>query len=202
MTKPRRKKNESIDAYNERASKLYYANGYHIKEIAEKLKIDKIEVYNYVANGPKITTEAEREEMISLFNKGYSYSSIAKIFNRSRACIKDRIESPAKINCGCNSDLTDKQLKKMKELANEGKCIKDIAREIGVRDRSIEYRLSHTDVGVNRRFTYVTPAEVKKFVRLYKNGKSHNEIAKTCNRSRSTVLKYLHKAGCWRSKEK
>ena len=41
MIKPKKLKNESIDAYNERASKLYYSEGYHITEIAKKLKISR-----------------------------------------------------------------------------------------------------------------------------------------------------------------
>lgn len=200
MTKPRKKKNESIDAYNERASKLYYDNGYHIKEIAERLKIDETEVYNYVVtNGRKITTAAEREEMIQLFNKGYSYYAIANIFQKSRSCVKKRIECPAKIGYSTSNDLTDKQLKKMKEMAENGETLEAISKEIGVKVGTIRYRLDHTNM--RERTTHVTPDEVKKFIRLYKKGKSHAEIAKICNRSRGAVCRHLHRAGYWRSRE-
>ena len=201
MIRPRRKINESIDTFHERASKLYYNNGYHIKEIADKLKIDPIEVFNYVTNSYKITTSAEREEMISLFNKGYSYTYIAKVFGRSRACVKARIEKPATINHVRRNSMTDKQIRKMRKLSRQGKCTKEIAREIDVCEKSIEYRLKHTDAGVHKNYKYVTPEEVKLFVELYKSGKSHNEIARICNRSRSTILKYLHKEECWKSRE-
>lgn len=202
MTKPKRLKNESIDAYNERASKLYYSNGYHINEIAKKLKIDKIEVFNYVTNTYKITTASEREEMISLFNKGYSYSAIAKIFNKSRACVKDRIERPATINYKRSVDLTDKQIDKIKKMAKDGKTIREIAKEIGINEKSVEYRLSHTDAEIHKKYKYVSPAEVNQYIKLYKKGKSHYEIAEICGRSRTTVSRHLHAKGYWRSKEK
>ena len=194
MQKPKIKKNESLDEYNERASKLYYENGYHVKEIAKRLDMDEIEVYNYViTKGHRITTEAERREMITLFNKGYSYTAIAKIFGKSRACIKDRIERPAKINRSGSGDLTDKQIKKIKEMAKNGAYLKTIAKELNIPVSAVRYRLSH---GIRKpHHTYVTPAELNKMIRLYKKGKNQTEIAKLCNRGRSTVHNHLHKAG-------
>lgn len=182
MVKPRRLKDESIDTYNERASKLYYSNGYHIAEIAEKLKINEVEVYNYVATGHKITTEAERAEMISLYNAGYSISAIAKIFGRSRYCIRQRIESPAKLNIK-STDITDKQLDKMIEMAKKGYCAEDIAKEIGISEYSVKYRLSHTGIKVNNS-TRIANEENKNISR----------ISKLFKRSKDTICKHFHKA--------
>lgn len=193
MVKPRKTKNESIDAYNERASKLYYNNGYHIDEIAERLNIDPVEVYNYVVTGHKITTSAEREEMIALFNKGYSYSAIAKIFNRSRMCVRTRIERPARVNTSSSNTLTDKQLKKMRDMANDGAYIETIAKELGIPVSSVKYRLNHTNI--RNHIKYVSKDEVKQFIKLYKKGKTITEISKLTNRSRNTVSRHLKAAG-------
>ena len=201
MIKPRRKKNESNAAYNERATKLYYSNGYHIKEISKRLNIEEVEVYNYITTGRKITTEAEREEMIRLYNQGYTYSAIAKILGRSRACVTDRIKSPAKCKWQNSPDnLNDKQIKMIQDMAKEGMLVTAIAKEIGIRRGSVEYRLKH--IGMPCKYKYVTKEEEKKFVRLYKKGLTHAEIGRICGRHRSTVYTHLHKLGYWRNKEK
>lgn len=197
MDKPRKKKNESVNAYNERASKLYYSNGYHIAEIADRLGIDGTEVYNYVSTGKKITTEAEREEMISLYNKGYSYSAIARELNRSRSCVRQRIESPAKAKWYNSNTLTDKQLKKMKEMLDDKKTIDDIAEAMGISKNSVRYRLNHMGKEI-RHYKHIDAKEIKRFISLYNKGKTHAEIAEICNRSRTTVCKHLNDAGYYR----
>lgn len=200
MTKPKKNSSESIEAYNERVSKLYYNEGYHIKEIAKKLKIDEVEVYNYVASGKRFTTSEEREEMISLYNKGYSIYSIAKKFNRSRACVRKRIGSRAKISCAINnSGITDKKIKKMNDMFNEGFTIEEISKEIGISTSSIIYRLSHS--GNRTPNTHVTKSEINKFIKLFKSGKTHAEIAGICGRGTTTVSRHLHVAGYWRRKK-
>lgn len=200
MTKPKKNSSESIEAYNERVSKLYYNEGYHIKEIAKKLKIDEVEVYNYVASGKRFTTSEEREEMISLYNKGYSIYSIAKKFNRSRACVRKRIGSPAKISCGSINTITDKKIKKMNDMINEGYTIEEISREIGISTSSVIHRLSHS--GNRTPNTHVTKSEINKFIKLFKAGKTYTQIAIICNRGLNTVYRHLHAAGYWRRKNK
>lgn len=191
MIKPRRKIGESINNYNERVSKLYYNEGYHIKEIAKKLKIDEVEVFNYVsAASYKITTQAEREEMISLRNKGYSYSEIARIVGKSRECIKERIEKPAKINCKVSKELTDKEIKKIKNMVSKGYKVEDIAKEIGISKGNVRSRLNHTDL-YQPKYNRVTKEEVNKFAELHKQGKTYEEIGKICGRGKNTVYRYL-----------
>lgn len=200
MTKPKKNSSESIEAYNERVSKLYYNEGYHIKEIAKKLKINEIEVYNYVASGTKITTSEEREEMISLYNNGYSIHSIAKIFNKSRACVRKRIEKPAKVSCGPETNnTTDKKLNKMRDMAKKGFTAKDISEEIGISASSVLYRLSHS--GERKPKTHVTKSELNRFIKLFKAGKTYPEIARICGRGLNTVYRHLHAAGYWRRKK-
>ena len=200
MVKPSKKKNESIDSYNERASKLYYHNGYCITEIAKKLDIGEIEVYNYVTTGKKITTEEERQEMIRLYNKGYSYTAIAKMLNKSRSCVRNRIERPAKAKWHNSVNFSDRQLKKMKDMCKDGAYMETISKEFGVKTSSIRYRLEH--MGRSKHHTRVSQEEKELFIYLYKQGKTHEEIAEICNRNRHTVYTHLHRAGYWRSKEK
>lgn len=200
MQKPRMRKNESIDEYNERASKTYYTNGYHIKEIANRLKIDEVEVYNYViTKGHKITTEDERRRMINLFNQGYSYSAIARIMGKIRAYVRDRIERPAKINNSGSGNLTDKQIKKIKDMANEGACLCTIAEEMNIPISAVRYRLSHGIREVHH--THLSKAEKQKIIRLHKNGKSTTEIANICSRSWSTVRRCLRRVGLLENKK-
>lgn len=200
MGNPRIKKNESVEAFNQRSSKYYYSNGYNIKEISMKLKISEIKVYNYVAHGRKITTDEEREQMITLFNQGYSYTAIGKIFNRSRTCVRKRIQSPARVRCSnCKNIVTDSKLRRMKEMAKDGVCIETIARDLDLNLSSVKYRLHHS--GLRTPNTFVSNDEVKQFVKLYKQGKSYAEIARLCNRSKSSVSRHLHNAGYYRSRE-
>lgn len=189
--KPRRKLCEPIDVYNERVSKLYYNEGYHIKEIAKKLKIDEVEVFNYVSKANyRITTETERQEMIYLYNKGYSLSKIAEITGRSRECVRARIESPAKIHCQEGKELTDRQIKKIKDMASKGYNSETIAKELGISEGTIRSRLSHTDL-YKPKYNHVSEEEIKEFVRLRKEGKTYEEIGKICGRGKNTVCRYL-----------
>lgn len=189
-----KKENESTEQYNERVSKMYYANGYYIEEIANKLNIDMAEVYNYVTKGRrKITTEAEREAMIDLYNKGCSYSEIGLLFNKSRQCVRERIKRPCKTTCKVSKNLTDEQLSKMLSMDNNGENLDTIANELGIKVGSLRNRLKHC--GKAKTVTYTTKKEINKFIRLYKNGESIKNIAIMCNRHRDTVAKYIHAAG-------
>lgn len=193
-----RKKNESVEDYNRAISKLYYGDGYHIKEIAEKLQIDEVNVYNYVSAGHKITTNEDREEMIYLHNMGYSYRAIAEMFGKSISCVKTRIAEPAKFSCQKSEKVTDNQLELMKDMAVNGYTLEDISKVTGIKLSSVRCRLAHTDL--RKRLTYITDTEVKKMIKLFKDGKSYSEIAKECNRSKSTVYRQLLIRGYSRKK--
>ena len=191
MNKLCMKKNETIDQYNRRVSKLYYSNGYHIIEISKKLNIDIAEVYNYVAKGNRITTKLEREAMINLYNKGYSYSEIARIFNRSRACVTDRIKSPTKIFNKKYINVTDDVIKKITDMVKNGATIEEISKETGLSVSNIKYRLSHTNM--KKKYNHVSKSEEETFLSLYNKGYSYYKIGKLCNRSDTTVMRHLHK---------
>ena len=197
MIKPKRLKNESIEEYNERASKLYYNNGYHIAEIAKKLKLNNVDVYNHVVhNGYRITTESERQEMIALYNDGASYSEIARIFNRSRSCVRERIKAPAKTSGKTGTTLNDRQLKKMKDLYESGMTVEAIAEKLKVSLYTVKYRLNHIDT--YRHLPRVDEKELMRFIALFYKGKSYKEIAKACNRHPTTVSKHLKAAGYYK----
>ena len=185
-----KKKKETIKECNERLCKMYYSDGYHIKEIANKLDIDIIEVYNHIT-GSNFTTTEEREEMIRLYDAGVSYRDIAEKFGKSITCVKERIKSPAKIICGNDDEiLSDKQIKKMKKMAIKGYSAEDIAKEIGISENSVLYRMSHTDID-HKVYRNLSSSEIDKVVRLYKNGKSYKEIAKACKKSDIVIIKIL-----------
>lgn len=185
-----KKKKETIKECNERLCKMYYSDGYHIKEIANKLDIDIIEVYNHIT-GSNFTTTEEREEMIRLYNAGVSYKDIAEKFGKSVTCVKERIKSPTKIICGNDDEiLSDKQIKKMKKMAIKGYSAEDIAKEIGISENSVLYRMSHTDID-HKVYRNLSSSEINKVVRLYKNGKSYKEIAKACKKSDIVIIKIL-----------
>jgi transposase len=191
MNKPRKRSKETDEAYKLRAIKLYYTNGYHIDEISERLNIPMVDVYNVVSSGHKITTEEERQEMIHLRNLGYTHSYIANIFGRSRSCIQERINSSAKCTCATATKLTDKQLEQIKSMIKEGMYISDIARELGVSRRTVNDRVKRC--GLSSPKKPVTEKEVKRFIRLRKNGHTYKEIAKRCNRCEDTVFRHIKK---------
>ena len=87
-------------------------------------------------------------------------------------------------------------------MANNGEYIETIAKEIGAKTSSVRYRLSHTDIYKRNAIKRVTKAEINKFIRLYKKGKTQAKIAKICGRGRNTVNRHLHKEGYWKTKEK
>lgn len=192
MNKPRRKKNETEETYIKRACEEYHLHGYHIDEIAKRLNISMIEVYNHVSKGNKITTEDERNEMIHMRSIGCSYAEISRVTGRSRSCIKARIAAPAKIGCHSKRMLTDKQLKQMKEMAHDGVYIGTIAEILGESRGSISHRLNQCGI---KRCTKVSKDEEKKYVKMFKSGKNAVQIAKACDRAASTVRFHLHKLG-------
>ena len=193
----RRKKNEPIKEFNERASKYYYSNGCHIKEISDKLGIDEIVVYNYVVtSGLRITTSEERDEMISLHNQGYSYTAIGKIFNKSRTCVRERINTPARARKYMTNEINGKKIDRMVEMSREGAYIKTIAEEIGISTASVKYRLKHT--GRVQKYKFVSKDDLNEFIRLFNEGKTYADIARICNRGRNTVMKHLKRAGYYR----
>ena len=176
---------------NEYIVKEYYSNGYCIKEISEKLNIDMITIYNIVAKGHKITTERERTEMLALRRKGWSISAIARKFNKSRACIRLRLQQPAKIGCIDPINLSDEQISNIGTLSKE-KYITDIAKQLGVNVSSIKRRLEHFSTRAKRN---VSEKELQKFIELFEAGYTHAQIADKCNRSVKTVGTRLRAAG-------
>lgn len=193
MTKPKKKAKESVEAYNKRACKLYHENGYLIKEITTKLKLTEVDVYNYLSNN-SITTEEERERMIKLRDQGLSIRAIAKEVGRSKTTVRTRLESPAKVNCSCKSILNDRQMNLLSKMAKDGCSIREIAKALNMDMSSLKYRISIIDKKTSTP-TRVTNKEIKRFIKLYKSGKSCSKIANICGRNETTVRKYLKQEG-------
>ena len=199
MGNVRKRKNETINEFNERATKHYYNEGYHIVEIAEKLKIDVNEVYNYiVVSRPRVTTEKERAEMIKLYNLGYTYSAIGRLLNRSRTCVRERIQSPAKCRCRRYISVSNKQIPKIKEMIKNGATIKTISESTGISENSIKCRISHTNINSARACSKVTKSEINRFIELYNDGNSCYKIAKICKRGETTVRRHLRRVGVYK----
>ena len=109
MVKPRKRRGETREDFIERASQEYYADGYHLTEIASKLKCDIFEVYTATIKGKyRTVTPDERDLMINMRRQGYSYSEIAKQLGRSRACVQTRIDAAPKCHVENGYDLSDK----------------------------------------------------------------------------------------------
>jgi DNA-directed RNA polymerase specialized sigma24 family protein len=181
-----------ISEINETKVKEYYSHGYSIREIADKLSINPIYVYNIVVKGNKITTEEERAEMINLYNKGYSISAIAKIVGRSRACVRERIKSPAKLNCKTAANLTDKQIDDIENLAKKRKYAAAVSRKLGIKYDTVRCRLKR-NTNVPKRT--ISKEEKELFIKLHLAGYTHDQIAEKCGRCVKSVGVHLRNAG-------
>lgn len=186
--------NIRIVEFDETSIKEYYSHGYSIREISEKLDINPIYVYNIVAKGNKITTEEERLEMISLYNRGYSISAIARKLGRSRACVRDRIKSPAKVNCRTTTKLSDKQINDIEKLARKRNYSAAISRKLGIKYNSLRCRLKH-NTNIPRRT--ISQEEKDTFIRLHLCGYTHDQIAEKTGRCVRSVGVHLRNAGYW-----
>ena len=199
MIKPRIRKTESREDFIIRASKEYYVAGLHIMEIVDKLsayEATTIEVYNAVVPTANVTTEDERETMISLYNQGYSIGRIARMMNRSRDCVRTRISSKPSMNIQTNSDnyLTESEVDEARRLyVDEGMGTTAIAKRFGVTRSSIVYRLRKMGVYEPwKNNTYaITKKDVAKMKRYAKKGLNYNQIAEKTGHCKETVSLYL-----------
>lgn len=195
--KPKKYRNETKEQYIIRVSKELQNEGYHISEIASKLKCNKFEIYNIlVPEKYKFTTEEERQKMISLRKQGYSLREISKIVGRSHTCVRSRLLSPITLREDYKEyNINDRTLKKIKNYYINGKSIKWISEKTNLPENAIEYRLKRaklfkSKITVNK----VTEEEAELFNDLYYNkGYSMDKIAKQCKRDRGTVSKHLKK---------
>lgn len=189
MAKFRKKKNETDEEFNIRVSKYYYEHGYTIEEINIYIGIPIIEVYNAVTNG-RVTTDKEREEMISMHKSGYSIYEIAKRFNKSSVCIKERLKSPAKVAYFSGNILSKDKLDIMEKMINNGDDMHTIANAIGITENSIKNRISHTN---SKPTKSLNNDEIKNIINLYNSGLSYTSIACKLNRSRCTIIRHIKK---------
>lgn len=188
---------ESHKEHIERVSRMMFNDGYHITEIANKLKCDKIEVYNSLYHTNKITDDEEREIIINLYNNGYSYREISDKLGISKACVARRIKSSAKyINTSHEYILTDRQLHNLKQWYLSGMSMAWIARKLNITSRAVKYRLIKSGIYKNNytKSVPVTTKEEHRFNLLYKRGYTIGEISKECGRGYSIVNKVIHQS--------
>lgn len=195
--KPKKKINETNEQYINRVAKDLYNEGYHMSEIAKKLKCDKFKIYNIlVSNSRKYTTEEERQEMIKLRNKGYSFREIGRMVGRSPTCVRSRILKPVTFREDyIEFSINDRTLKRIKKYYNDGKSIKWIADKFNLPENAIMYRLKKAKIFKNKQNeNRVTEKEAALFNDLYHN-KNYTiaQIAKMCKRDRGTVSKHIKK---------
>lgn len=195
MIKPRKKYKESMEDFIKRASIEYYSDGYHIAEIAFKLKCDIIDIYSIITNDCKykITTSEERDLMISMHNQGYSYSEIAKKTGRSRQCVTSRIKCPPKCYIEHGYNLTDKEIEKMKKWYLEGKTLVWIAKQLKCSSASVKRRLNKTGT-YKPNYSYSVPLSNKDKIiikKMHKNGHTINEIANEIGRHSNLISKFI-----------
>lgn len=194
--KVKKLKNETKEQFIERATNLYYSDGYHLSEIADKLKCSKLTVYGIISkNGNKmITTEEERELMIALRDQDFSYRAIGKILHKSHTCVRRRIMQPAKHHITESYDykLSDKQLNHLKEWYKEGKTMAWIARQLNISNKSVKYRLVKANIYDPNLSVPLTIKEKLTIKTMRATGKTISEIAITCGRKYSTIAKYLN----------
>lgn len=196
MVKPRKRRNESNEDFTKRAIKEYYADGYHMIEIANKLKCDIRQVYNVlVSNKYKITTSEEREIMILMRNNGDSYAKIAKTLGRSRACIKARIEKAAGFHIESNTyTLTNRELDNIRKWYTDGKTMHWIATQLKISDRAVRYRLEKMGIYTRDLSLHIPLTKTEKITikAMILTNKSISEIATSIGRHYRTVNEYLN----------
>ena len=196
MVEPRRKYRESKEDFIKRASQIYYSNGYHLTEIASKLKCDILDVYTATIKGKyRTVTSDERDLMISMYCQGYSYSKIAKELGRSRACVQTRIKTAPKCYVESGYTLSDKDLEKMKKWYDEGKTMKWIANQLKISEGSIRHRLIKAGIHEKDHSLKIPLSNKDKIIikKMYKMGKTIKEIADNIGRHHNMISKYITK---------
>lgn len=196
MVKPRKRRNETVEQFIERAASEYYKNGYHLAEIADKLDCDLKTIYNAIVDKKyRIVSADERAIMIYLYNQGFSYSDIAKQTGRSRPCVKTRIIADAECYVENNSFyLPDKEISNIRKYFLAGKTIKWISNKIKISERAVRYRLQKMGIyKANYSVTIpLTKSEETIIKSMIKNNENIMSIALYIGRPCTIVKKYIN----------
>ena len=192
MINPRRKKNESLEDFNSRAAKAYYANGFSILEVAKKLDISNSEAWNYCTDTKrKFITPDVRYKVIYLKSQGLSYTEIGRLLNISRTSCRRIIKGSNNKYDSLSTDLiTDKII----ALRIKNYSIDKIAKELNISRNIVHYKLSKAGYKPNNYNKKLSDKEVRTILFLHKSGFSMREIAAKCDKSLSTVFRYIKKS--------
>ena len=192
MINPRRKKNESLEDFNNRAAKAYYANGFSILEVAKKLDISNSEAWNYCTNAKrKFITPDVKYKVIHLRSQGLSYTEISRMLNISRTSCRRVIEGRNNKYDNLSTDIiTDKII----ALRIKNYSIDKIAKELNLSRNIVHYKLSKAGYKPSNYNKKLSDKEIRTILFLHKSGFSMREIAARCDRSLSTVFRYIKKS--------
>lgn len=191
--KVKKKPKEAQFDYINRAANELKNKGNHIDEIAAKLGVDQLTIYNaIVPKNSKITTEAERNYMILLREQGKSYNEIAEMIGRSKSCVRDRVASPAKFNGRHGQSISDRDLLKIIKWYRAGKTASWIAKQVGVSRHAVIYRLKKA--GVYQKNGYKVPLtalEKAKIKNMHYRKVNNFSISAEIGRDTNTVSRYI-----------
>lgn len=187
MIRPRKRKDETLAEFYERACDAYYSNGYSIIEIAEKLNIPNTMAYNYCAKPKRsfITPEVV-DEVIKLKNHGYNNATIAKSTGISRTSVRRITRGKRKYDSITQDQITDDIL----ALRVKNYSISQIAKKLGITKGKVYYRIKKA-FNIPKPPQKVQQKEIDHMIFLYKSGFSIAEISRKLNRSYNTVRKYV-----------
>lgn len=196
MNTPRRKRGELFENYIKRAAKDLYNGGYLISEIARKLDSDNLTIYIALELCEKVPTSVtEASQYRTLLNQGMTYTQVAEICNRSRACVHTRSIKNAKFPDGHKEYiLTDDNIEYLKQWYIDGKTISWIARRLNIPIASVKYRLTRArlyEKGYTEMVTEITYNEKRLINSLLKKGKSLKEIAYEIGRPYNIIKPYI-----------
>lgn len=168
--------------------------GYTIQEIAKKLKIDEVTVFNATTQGAKIITEEQRQLMITMKAAGKSNRDIANAIGCSESTVRNRLKAPAKYKAPANYyKISDNDLKAIKKWYLRGKTIAWIADKYGISAASVLNRLKNSKT-YKTDYTKNVPLHLteKIYAQLFKKFKSVDEIANKLGRSYIIISDYLN----------
>lgn len=195
MSIPKKKFGENNNTYINRASKELYEDGYHISEIAQKLKCEKLYVYNsIVSEDKKIIDKEERQKIIEMRNNGLSISEIAYKCGRSKSCIRRRLKSDSALSNSIKEyNLSDKDLANLKKWYLKGYTLKYIADKLNISTKAVKYRLIKCSLWepFHSNKAELSTLDKAKIKSMYKKGMKISQIAKECGKPYCVISRFL-----------
>lgn len=140
-------------------------------------------------------TEEQKKEIVELYRSGKSSTEIGKIYNRNFSSILDILHNSGEsVRDPRRCKLNEEQKTKCIELYRYGKTFKEIAKQYDVSPSTINNVLSRSGEvkrkGGNRAKVF-SEKEIKDIIKLYRHGKSSEQIGKKYCVSHSVIINAL-----------